>query len=151
MPRQGLAKVIEPTSNRVRLVEARCLLRKGERDAGLSLLEDVRENAKGSGDEEEAWYNTTRLLGQLYLEELNRPDLALKAYNQLVYDAHWHGSYQSYRSYRFQWSGGPPHGPALAVEASGSGLNAYVSWNGDTRTAPTSSGFSRVHSRKRKS
>ncbi|MFM8274623.1 MAG: tetratricopeptide repeat protein, partial [Gemmata sp.] len=75
-----LAKVIEPTSNRVRLLEGRCLLRQGQRDAGLSLLEDVREGQKGSGDEEEAWYNATRLLGQLYLEELNRPDLALKAY-----------------------------------------------------------------------
>jgi tetratricopeptide (TPR) repeat protein len=75
-----LAKVIEPGSNRVRLVEGRCLLRRGERDAGLSLLEDVRESQKGSGDEEEAWYNATRLLGQLYLEELNRPDLALRAY-----------------------------------------------------------------------
>lgn len=76
-----LAKVIEPKSNRVRLVEARCHLRRGDRDAGLSLMEDVRESEKGSGDEEEAWYNTTRLLGQLYLEELNRPDLALKAYS----------------------------------------------------------------------
>ena len=75
-----LAKVIEPASNRVRLVEARCLLRKGERDAGISLMEDVREGPKGSGDEEEAWYNATRLLGQLYLDELNRPDLAVKAY-----------------------------------------------------------------------
>jgi hypothetical protein len=75
-----LAKVIEPASNRVRLVEARCLLRRGERDAGLQVLEDVREGAKGSGDEEEAWYNATRLLGQLYLEELNRPDLALRAF-----------------------------------------------------------------------
>ena len=46
----------------------------------MALLEDVREGPKGSGDEEEAWYNTTRLLGQLYLEELNRPELALKAY-----------------------------------------------------------------------
>ena len=75
-----LAKVIEPASNRVRLVEGRCLLRRGERDGGVSLLEDVRESPKGSGDEEEAWYNATRLLGQLYLEELNRPDLALRAY-----------------------------------------------------------------------
>lgn len=75
-----LAKVIEPASNRVRVVEGRCLLRRGERDAGVSLLEDVRESQKGSGDEEEAWYNATRLLGQLYLEELNRPDLAVKAY-----------------------------------------------------------------------
>jgi tetratricopeptide (TPR) repeat protein len=76
-----LAKVMEPTSNRVRLVEARCLLRRGERDGGISLLEDVRESQKGSGDEEESWYNATRILGQLYLEELNRPDLALKAYS----------------------------------------------------------------------
>ena len=75
-----LAKVIEPTSNRVRMLEARCLLRRGERDGGLQLLEDVREGPKGSGDEEEAWYNATRLLGQLYLEELNRPDLAVRAY-----------------------------------------------------------------------
>jgi tetratricopeptide (TPR) repeat protein len=75
-----LAKVLEPASNRVRLAEGRCLLRRGERDAGVSLLEDVRESQKGSGDEEEAWYNATRLLGQLYLEELSRPDLALRAY-----------------------------------------------------------------------
>jgi hypothetical protein len=75
-----LAKVIEPASNRVRLVEGRCLLRQGKRDEGLSLLEDVRESPKGSGDEEESWYNATKLLGQLYLEELNRPDLALRAY-----------------------------------------------------------------------
>ena len=75
-----LAKVLEPTSNRTRLVESRCLLRRGERDAGLTLLEDIREGQKGSGDEEEAWYNATKILGQLYLEELNRPDLALRAY-----------------------------------------------------------------------
>jgi hypothetical protein len=76
-----LAKVMEPKSNRVRLVEARCLLRQGNRDGGLSLLEDIRESEKGSGDEEESWYNATRILGQLYLEELNRPELALKAYS----------------------------------------------------------------------
>lgn len=75
-----LAKVIEPASNRVRLVEGRCLLRQGKRDEGLQILEDVRVGQKGSGDEEEAWYNTTKLLGQLYLEELGHPDLALRAY-----------------------------------------------------------------------
>ncbi|MCI0705334.1 MAG: tetratricopeptide repeat protein [Planctomycetia bacterium] len=75
-----LAKVMEPGSNRVRLIEARCLLRRGERDAGLTILEDIRESPKGSGEEEESWYNTTKLLGQLYLDELGRPDLALKAY-----------------------------------------------------------------------
>jgi hypothetical protein len=55
--------------------------------------------------------------------------------NQLVYDAHWHGSYQSYRAYRFNWTGTPQHGPALAVLTAHSGaVTAYVSWNGDTRT-----------------
>ena len=66
---------------------------------------------------------------QPYFSEFN-------AAGQLVYDAHWHGSYQSYRSYRFQWTGAPPHGPALAVTApSPTTLAAYASWNGDTRTA----------------
>ena len=66
---------------------------------------------------------------QPYFSEFN-------AAGQLVYDAHWHGSYQSYRSYRFQWTGAPPHGPALAVTApSPTTLTAYASWNGDTRTA----------------
>jgi len=56
--------------------------------------------------------------------------------NQLIYDAHWHGSYQSYRSYRFTWAGAPPHGPALTATASSANSGtAYVSWNGDTRTA----------------
>ncbi|MCS6866807.1 MAG: hypothetical protein RMJ56_08805 [Gemmataceae bacterium] len=75
-----LAKVMEPTSNRVRFAEARCLLRRGERATGIQLLEDIRESEKGSGDEEEAWYNANKLLGQLYLEELGRPDLALRAF-----------------------------------------------------------------------
>ncbi len=75
-----LARIMKPTSNGVRLVEARVLLRQGERDAGLSILEDIREGEKGSGEEQEAWYTTTKLLGQLYLEELARPDLALKCY-----------------------------------------------------------------------
>ena len=75
-----LARVMQPTGNGVRLIEARVLLRQGERDAGLTLLEDIREGDKGSGEEQEAWYTTTKLLGQLYLEELSRPDLALRCY-----------------------------------------------------------------------
>ena len=75
-----LAKVMQPESNGVRLIEARCLLRKGERDEGVRIMEDIREGKKGSGDEEESWYVATKLLGDLYLEELNRPDLAIRAY-----------------------------------------------------------------------
>jgi len=75
-----LASVMQPESNGVRLVQARCLLRQGNRDGGLAILEDIREAKKGSGDDEEAWYTATKILGQIYLDELNRPDLAVQAY-----------------------------------------------------------------------
>jgi hypothetical protein len=55
---------------------------------------------------------------------------------QLLYDAHFHGSYQSYRAYRFPWTGTPASPPAIAVvAASGGPVTVYASWNGDTRTA----------------
>lgn len=75
-----LATIMKPESNGVRLVQARCLLRQGDRDGGLSILEDIREAKTGSGDDEEAWYAATKILGQIYLDELNRPDLAIHAY-----------------------------------------------------------------------
>lgn len=97
-----LAKVMKPTSHGVRLIEARVLLRRGERDAGLQILEDIRyEKEKGSGDEEDAWYTATKLLGQLYLEELGKPDLALHCY-QAYKDYHKSGAdtlYQIARCY----------------------------------------------------
>jgi Arylsulfotransferase (ASST) len=57
------------------------------------------------------------------------------AQGQLLYDAHWHGSYQSYRAYRFTWSGAPSQPPAIAASAGGGRVTVYASWNGDTRTA----------------
>jgi Arylsulfotransferase (ASST) len=57
------------------------------------------------------------------------------ASGQLLYDAHWHGSYQSYRSYRFPWSGAPSEPPAIAASPQGSQTTVYASWNGDTRTS----------------
>jgi hypothetical protein len=56
---------------------------------------------------------------------------------QLLFDAHMHGSYESYRAYRFPWTGSPTGAPAIAALApSASGpVTVYASWNGDTRTA----------------
>jgi hypothetical protein len=54
---------------------------------------------------------------------------------QLLYDAHMHGTYQSYRSYRFPWSGSPSEPPAIAAVPQGAQLTVYASWNGDTRTS----------------
>lgn len=75
-----LAKVMKPQSASVRLVEARCRLRRGERDAGLQQLEDIREGKKGSGEDEEAWYTASKLLGDIYLDELNLPENALACF-----------------------------------------------------------------------
>ncbi|MDB5312030.1 MAG: hypothetical protein JWO38_6232, partial [Gemmataceae bacterium] len=38
-----LAEIMQPTGNGVRLVRARCLLRRGDRDAGIQVMEDIRE------------------------------------------------------------------------------------------------------------
>jgi tetratricopeptide (TPR) repeat protein len=75
-----LARIVQPNLHSVMVAQSRILMRKGERDAAISLLEDVREQPKGSGDEEDAWYLATRLLADLYLNELGRPDLAIQAY-----------------------------------------------------------------------
>jgi Arylsulfotransferase (ASST) len=53
----------------------------------------------------------------------------------LLFDAHFHGSYQAYRGYRFAWTGAPTSPPSAVLAASGSHHSVYVSWNGDTRTA----------------
>ncbi len=56
---------------------------------------------------------------------------------QLLYDAHLHGSYQSYRAYRFAWTGSPGSPPAIAASTTHAGgpVTVYASWDGDTRTA----------------
>jgi tetratricopeptide (TPR) repeat protein len=76
-----LARVMEPKSHAAMLAQARLELRKANRDGGLSLLEDIREQPRGSGEEEEAWYFAVRLLGDIYLDEIQRPDLAISCYN----------------------------------------------------------------------
>ncbi len=58
---------------------------------------------------------------------------------QLLFDAHMRGSYQSYRAYRFPWTGAPTEAPAIAIAApaqpAGGAVTVYASWNGDTRAA----------------
>ena len=55
----------------------------------------------------------------------------------LLFDAHLHGSYQSYRTYRAPWSGEPTYPPSIAAEPKHpkGPITVYASWNGDTRTA----------------
>jgi Arylsulfotransferase (ASST) len=57
------------------------------------------------------------------------------AAGQLLFDAHMHGSYESYRTYRFPWTGAPTGVPSIAAaKSSGGRVKVYASWNGDTRT-----------------
>jgi hypothetical protein len=49
----------------------------------------------------------------------------------LLFDAHMPAHDQSYRAFRFGWSGTPVHGPAVGFQSG----TAYASWNGDTQVA----------------
>ncbi|HEY1777476.1 MAG TPA: arylsulfotransferase family protein [Solirubrobacteraceae bacterium] len=54
---------------------------------------------------------------------------------ELLLDAKLGTDYVSYRSYRIPWSGTGAAEPTVAIERSRRRLDAFVSWNGDTRVA----------------
>ncbi len=64
---------------------------------------------------------------QPYLTEYNPA-------GDVVFDARFVGSTDSYRAYRFPWTGTPVTLPAAAVRTSGGETTLYASWNGTTRT-----------------
>ncbi len=76
-----LARTVRPDSQAAMLAHGRLLIRMGEMDAGTSVLEDLREQPRGSGDDEDAWFQATKILGDRYLDELGRPDLAAACYS----------------------------------------------------------------------
>ncbi len=56
---------------------------------------------------------------------------------QLLFDAHMPAKEQSYRGYRFLWTGTPPSPPSIAASASSATgpVTVYASWNGATNVA----------------
>jgi tetratricopeptide (TPR) repeat protein len=78
-----VARVLRPTAIEPQVLAGKLLLRRGERYEALQVLEDVRttkpESFSGQ-EEEDAWYECCRVLGGLYLDELDRPDLAVEAF-----------------------------------------------------------------------
>jgi tetratricopeptide (TPR) repeat protein len=119
-----LAMVMKPESNGVRLIQSRVLLRRGERDAGLQLLEDIHHGKeKGSGEEEEAWYTATKLLGQLYLDELAKPEMALSCF-QAYKDYHKSGADTLYQIARCYEVMGDP-GNAMRFYAAVTGYDGH--------------------------
>jgi tetratricopeptide (TPR) repeat protein len=74
-----LALVVQPESRQAKVLLARALLRFGERDRAVAVLEEVRtpKPEKFPSDEDEAaWFTACQLLGDLHLEA-GRADLAL--------------------------------------------------------------------------
>ena len=55
---------------------------------------------------------------------------------QLLFDADFSGSIQSYRCFRYPWTAQPAEPPVIALDAPGNGsINVYASWNGATQVA----------------
>ncbi len=102
-------------------------------DTVLSQFEHPSPISSGSQGNIQTLANGDMFVGwgaQPYFSEFNSA-------GQLLYDAHLHGSYESYRAYRFPWTGAPSEPPALAASApvAATPTTVYASWNGDTRTA----------------
>jgi len=75
--------VLRPDDPSVKVLVARVRLRLGERDAALAVLEDVfhgKPEKFASDDDEDAWLLGARLLGDLYLNDYDRPDLAIPCF-----------------------------------------------------------------------
>lgn len=78
-----LASVVTPALIEPKLLRARALLWKGEKEKALQLLEDLREAkpAKFYNDaDEDSWYRSHQMLGDMYLNDFSRPDLAVPCY-----------------------------------------------------------------------
>ncbi len=65
------------------------------------------------------------------------PDMSeFDASGALLFDAHFPAHTQSYRDFRFAWTGVPAHAPAFVVRpAAGGAATVYASWNGATQVA----------------
>jgi tetratricopeptide (TPR) repeat protein len=78
-----LAALVQPASPAVKVLLARARLRRGERDEALGLFEDVFNNRPekfASHEDEQSFYLSSRILGDMYLQELGKPDLAVKCF-----------------------------------------------------------------------
>lgn len=81
-----LASIVAPANIAAKLVHARVLVRYGQRDQAIAILEDARANRPKSwlsGDEEDAWHIAQQMLGDLYAE-VDRHDAAIPCYEDFL-------------------------------------------------------------------
>jgi tetratricopeptide (TPR) repeat protein len=79
-----LAQIVQPDNLSAKVLRARTLRRRGEIEASSALLEEVYNNRPekfATNADEDAWYLSCRLLGEAYLYELGKPDLAVPCFN----------------------------------------------------------------------
>jgi tetratricopeptide (TPR) repeat protein len=77
-----LAVIVHPENMVAKVLQARLLLRYGERDQAITLLESVhspKPEKFASSDDEEAWFVCCQVLGDLYME-IGRADLAVPCF-----------------------------------------------------------------------
>jgi tetratricopeptide (TPR) repeat protein len=81
-----LAFAVKPESVTARVLLARARLRRGEKEQAAALLEEVRTHKpeKFADDDADSWYAACRLLGDLGLNDLGRPDLAVACYKDFL-------------------------------------------------------------------
>jgi tetratricopeptide (TPR) repeat protein len=79
-----LAFAVNPESVTARLLLARAKLRRGEKEQAVQVLEDLRERKpeRFAAGDDDSWYAAARLLGDLYLNDYSRADLALACYKE---------------------------------------------------------------------
>lgn len=75
----SIAAIVRPKSIQLKVLIARIHWRRGDMEEARKFLEEVRPKPEkfSSQDEEEAWYQCCQLLGDLYLNNFNRADLAI--------------------------------------------------------------------------
>jgi tetratricopeptide (TPR) repeat protein len=80
-----LVRVIQPESVTAKVLLARALRRRGEINQSQAILEELYSHKPekfASTEDEDSWYLCCRLLGEAYLQELSRPDLAIACFTE---------------------------------------------------------------------
>src|SRR5438132_1892464 len=80
-----LVRILLPESLTAKVLLARALRRRGEIEQSQAILEEVYSHKPekfASTEEEDSWYLSCRLLGEAYLNEMSRPDLAIPCFTE---------------------------------------------------------------------
>lgn len=78
-----LASILRPDSIATKVLRGRALRRRGEIEAAQAILQDAyrsKPESFASTEDEDAWYQACRLLGDMYLNDLSQPEQAIACF-----------------------------------------------------------------------